>query len=101
MTDAGRKKGATSVLAYRQKTGAKASADLAGRVRAYNDIRARVVRALGKGDRTIPEIAEELGMASRDVCWYVMTFVRYGTLRPVEKKEDGYFTYRLREAGRK
>lgn len=101
MTEAKRAKKAASILAYREKTGAKASPELAERVRIYNETRGRIVRTLGKGDRTIPEISAETGMESTNVFWHVMTLVRYGTLQPVEKREDGYFTYRVREAGKK
>jgi Fic family protein len=101
VTEVKKAKRALSILAYRQKTGAKASAELAEHVRAYNETRGRIVKAFGKGEKTIPEIATETGMESRDAFWHIMTLVRYGTLQPAEKKEDGYYTYRVREAGKK
>ncbi|MBX8636832.1 MAG: hypothetical protein KIY11_00490 [Thermoplasmata archaeon] len=100
MTEVKKAKKAESIMAYRRKTGAKAPPEVAERVRAYNETRGRIVKALGNGDKTIPEIAAEIGMESRNAFWYIMTLVRYGTLQPVEKRDD-YYTYRVREAGKK
>lgn len=46
------------------------------------------------GGRTVPELAESLGIASSDAMWYVAALKKYGQI--VESEKDGsYFRYEL------
>ena len=55
----------------------------------------RILEALGTEERTIPEVAEALGITTHEAMWWMMGFVRYGYVTVSERANaDGYFTYR-------
>jgi len=57
-------------------------------------MRERILGALREGPKTVPEIAEALGIEKREAMWWVMGCWRYGYLAPEEKATDeGYFRY--------
>lgn len=61
-------------------------------------IRDRISRIMHRGPKTIPELAEALGMPSHEVLMFVMAMRRFGVIEelPKNKKED-YFHYKLTE----
>jgi len=60
----------------------------------------RVLSALGTEQKTVPEVAEALGITTHEAMWWMMGFVRYGYVTVSERaNEEGYFTYKA--AGRK
>jgi hypothetical protein len=62
-------------------------------------MRRKVLEALESGPKTVPEIAGETGLPSRDVMWWVMGCVRYNFVEPSgERTPEGYHKYRI--AGR-
>jgi predicted ArsR family transcriptional regulator len=63
-------------------------------------VRARVLGLLReKGALTVPEVAQELGIAPHDANWWLMGFVRYGKVKASEKADDeGYYRYSIIEA---
>ncbi len=88
-----------TMKAYRDWTGAKVP-------EALRDLRKRqavesgkILQALKAGPRTAPELAQETGLPSPLVVWYVMTFVKAKAVRTVEKTEDGFFRYALAPKG--
>ena len=57
-------------------------------------MRERILGVLRDGPKTVPEIAEALGMETREAMWWVMGCWRYGFVVPGEKATDeGYFRY--------
>jgi len=80
---------------FREKTGVKVSEELLNMTREQGRMRAKITKALSSGPKTIPEIAREIGVSSQIVTWYVLTFVRYGVLEPVEQTEEGYWKYKI------
>ncbi len=68
--------------------------DLREIVREEPVMRAQILTALAGGPRTIPEIAEELGVPSHEAVFWVMGMRRYGHLAEVKGVTDeGYFRY--------
>ena len=62
-------------------------------------MRRLILETLEAGPKTVPEIADELGLPSRDVLWWVMGCVRYGFVDPAgETTDEGYHKYGI--AGR-
>lgn len=58
----------------------------------------RVLEALGVEEKTIPEVAQALGITTHEAMWWMMGFVRYGYVKASERANgDGYFTYRAVE----
>jgi hypothetical protein len=55
--------------------------------------------ALRTGPKTVPEIARETGMASKDAMWHVMAMRRYGLIVEGNQRGD-YFEYCLKEGAR-
>ena len=60
---------------------------------------AKILRALKAGPKTVPELAQETGLPSDLVVWYVMTFCKDKTLRVAGKAGGGLFRYALPEKG--
>jgi hypothetical protein len=61
-------------------------------------MRKKILDALAAGPMTVPELAEELGMPSRDVLWWLMGCVRYGFVEPNgETTSDGYHKYAMKD----
>jgi len=59
-------------------------------------MRLRILKVLGSGPKTIPEIAEATGLPSRDVLWWVMGCMRYSFVEPTgETTSEGYHKYRI------
>ena len=57
-------------------------------------MRKRILEALARGPMTVPELAEELQLPSRDVLWWVMGCVRYNFVEPTgETTAEGYRKY--------
>ncbi|UCF01517.1 MAG: winged helix-turn-helix domain-containing protein [Deltaproteobacteria bacterium] len=52
---------------------------------------------LQDGAKTIPEIAEAIGLASAEVLWFVATLKKYGEIVEGDK-DGGYFRYHLTKA---
>jgi len=61
-------------------------------------MRARILKALADGPRTVPEIALAIDAPTHEVVFWVMGMRRYGWLREVKgPAEDGYFRYQAEE----
>jgi predicted Rossmann fold nucleotide-binding protein DprA/Smf involved in DNA uptake len=60
-------------------------------------MRDKITDLLGKGPKTIPEMAAELGCPSHEVMMWVMGMRRYGMIMEMLKdRADDYYQYRLR-----
>ncbi len=57
-------------------------------------MRKKILETLEQGPLTVPELAEALGLPSKDVLWWVMGCVRYNFVEPTgETTPDGYRKY--------
>jgi len=80
---------------YKEKMNIKApQKNLIENVKFATKIRNKIKAALKDGPKTVPEIAQETGLESHIVLWYLMTFWRYRQIEPVEKTEDDYWKYK-------
>jgi predicted ArsR family transcriptional regulator len=58
----------------------------------------RFIDTLRKGPKTIPQVADELGITEHEAMWWMMGFVRYGYVTVSERaNEEGYFVYQAAE----
>lgn len=89
------KKVYTSKL-YREKTGAKASQQLLDLRRSQLDVYSKITNALRTSPKTVPEIAQETGMDTKTVFWYLSTYYKYNIVSVVEKTEDGFYRYGMK-----
>lgn len=65
-------------------------------IRDEHSMKAPILKALGNGPRTIPQIAEAVGKPSREVTMWVMGLRKYGWVAEIkEVDDDGYFPYAL------
>ena len=57
-------------------------------------MKAPILKALGNGPQTIPQIAEALGKPTREVIFWVMGLRKYGWVAEIKEVDDeGYFPY--------
>jgi len=50
------------------------------------------------GPKTIPEVADALGISPHEATWWMMGYARYGYIRATEEvTEDGYYRYAIVE----
>ncbi len=62
-------------------------------------MRKKILETLESGPKTVPEIAEAIGLPSNDVLWWVMGYVRYNFVEPTgETTPEGFHKYGI--AGR-
>jgi len=78
---------------YRERTGAKAPQRLLELRKEQLNISNRIMKALGEGPRTVPEVSQATGIPARKVLWFLMTYLKYGIVSPTSKTEDGYYRY--------
>jgi hypothetical protein len=58
----------------------------------------RILDCLRDGPKTVPEVAQALGLRPDEVTWWMMGYVRYGFVRATEEVTDeGYYRYALVE----
>ncbi|HEY5133991.1 MAG TPA: hypothetical protein VII85_09935, partial [Candidatus Krumholzibacteriaceae bacterium] len=61
-------------------------------------MRKRILDVLRGGPRTVPEVAQALGLKPHEATWWMMGFARYGYIRATEEMtEDGYYKYAIVE----
>ena len=68
--------------------------ELVARNRQQRAIRRRITESLQDGPKTVPELADELGLPSHEALWFLTGLKKYGTVVEAEQV-DGYFRYRL------
>ncbi len=64
-------------------------------VKDQNAARKAIRNALKTGAKTVPQIADESGLASKDVMWHVMAMRRYGEVLEAGRSGD-YYAYELK-----
>jgi len=66
--------------------------------RREHGMRRRILGMFREGPRTVPEVAEDLGIEPHEAMWWMMGYVRYGHLSPTgEVTDEGYHKYALTE----
>ena len=83
------------ILVLRERMGGP-SESLKTYVKDLNKIRKDIVTALKKGPRTVPDLAKETGLATKDAFWHLMAMRRYGLIAEGSRCGD-YFEYVLKE----
>lgn len=86
-----------TITAYREKTGAKAPQRLLDLRRSQLEVHNKIAKSLAQGPKTVPEIASNTGISTKDVLWYLMTYYKYGEVGAAGKTEGGYYRYILKE----
>ncbi len=86
-----------TVHMLRDKLGLKPSKELTDMLKRQTEIKVKITRALRKQPKTVPEIAEETGLDTYTVFWYLMTMFRHGQVEEAGKTDEGFFKYKLRE----
>lgn len=80
---------------FREKTGAKASEALLALRKSQLEITQKIKSALSEGAKTVPELANTIGIDSQTVFWYLMSHYKRGLVSAAGKTEDGYCRYQL------
>ena len=75
------------------------SAQLKDYFKNLQKVRKDITNALRTGPKTVPEIARETGLASRDAMWHVMAMRKYGSVVEGNRRGD-YYEYCLKEGVR-
>jgi len=65
-------------------------------IRDEHSMKAPLLKALGDGPLTIPQIAAAVGKPTREVTFWVMGLRKYGWIAEIKEVDDeGYFPYAL------
>ena len=81
--------------ALRERRG-KVPSEIVAENQARNQVRKRIVEALGRGPQTVPELAEATGLPGGEVLWHLMAMKKYGKLTEGQQRDD-YYEYALNE----
>jgi len=65
-------------------------------IKEQRDTTRALENALKAGPRTVPQLAQETGIASSKVLWYVMALKKYGKVAEAGRAGD-YYLYRWKE----
>lgn len=69
---------------------------LTNKHREQRKIRKDILETLKEGSKTVPEIANQTGLQSHLVLWYITGMKKYGQIIEAEECE-GYYKYALKE----
>ena len=60
-----------------------------------------LINALKEGDKTVPQLADELNLPSDEVMYQLMSLLKYGFVETGEIDDmDEYFTYKIKSDGK-
>lgn len=66
------------------------------KLKEFNMIRKKILEAIGEDELSIPDIAAKIGMSTADTVYYVMSLVKFNTLRPTGMDDmDEYYYYKI------
>ena len=85
-------------LYLKKKLNYKVPQELQERLKEQTKIVNVIKKALKSGPKTVPEISKETGIDTSTIFWYVSTLLRYAVVEIVEKTDDGYLKYALKES---
>jgi len=67
----------------------------------FNNIKKKLLTALKAGDKTIPQLADELKLPKEEVMFQLMSLLKYGFVETGEIDDmDEYFYYKIKSNGK-
>ncbi|MBN3034597.1 MAG: winged helix-turn-helix transcriptional regulator [Bacteroidales bacterium] len=80
------------------KQNRKVSEELKEKVKEEGRIHREILKSLKEKSMTIPQIAQETGLAMKVVTYHLMTLMKYGKIVAGEMDDmDEFFNYKLKE----
>ena len=66
----------------------------------FSKIKRQILTILKEGDKTIPELSQELKMPAHEVMYHLMSLLKYGFVETGEIDDmDEYFQYKIKDHG--
>ena len=66
-------------------------------IKAFNKLKKQLIKALESGEKTIPELSQELEIDSDVITYNLMTLLKYGFIEVGELDDDDeYYYYKLK-----
>ena len=76
----------------------KVSAAARDNLKQFNRMKRSIRQVLEEGPKTIPELADKLGIDTAEATYYIMSLRKYGLVTEGEQDEmDEYFYYQLKK----
>ena len=70
-------------------------------LKSFTKSKKRLVNALKEGEKTIPQLAEELKLPKDEILFQLMTLLKYGFVETGEIDDmDEYFYYKIKSNGK-
>jgi len=67
-------------------------------LKAYNQMKKKVIEAIGDEELNIPQIAEKLNISKSDTLYYVMSLLKFGVVQAAGIDDmDEYYFYKLKK----
>jgi len=67
-------------------------------LKAYNQMKKKVIKAIGDEELNIPQIAEKLNISKSDTLYYVMSLLKFGVVQAAGIDDmDEYYFYKLKK----
>jgi len=64
----------------------------------FNQIRKKILEAIGEEELNIPDIAAKIGMSTEETVYYVMSLVKFNKLQAAGMDDmDEYYFYKIKE----
>lgn len=80
------------------KNSREISESLKVKMKEDNKIKRSILKTLEEEDKTIPQIAQEIGLPSDVVTYYLMTLQKFGKIEAGDVDDmDEYFYYKLKK----
>ena len=75
----------------------KVSEKVRNKIKAFNKLKKLILNSLKEGEKTIPELAEEIDFKIELITYHLMTLIKYGFIEAGEIDEDDeYYYYKLK-----
>jgi hypothetical protein len=74
------------------------SQEIKDNLKSYNQIKRKIVEAIGDEELSVPQIAEKIQMSKPDTLYYVMSLLKFGVVQTVGIDDmDEYYYYKLKK----
>jgi len=68
------------------------------RLKYFTKIKKQILNTLKEGDKTIPQLADELSLPADEVMFHLMSLLKYGQVETGEVDDmDEYFYYKIKK----
>ena len=68
------------------------------RLKYFTKMKKQILTALREGDKTIPQLSDELGIPADEVMFHLMSLLKYGEVETGEIDDmDEYFYYKIKK----